>query len=42
MEFPILDRVETGSKIDADRWRGYARLRWLGYEHQTVNHAAGE
>ncbi len=42
LEFPILDRVAPGSTIYTDEWRGYAGLRWLDYEHNTVNHAAGE
>ncbi|HJZ56879.1 MAG TPA: hypothetical protein VKE74_18060, partial [Gemmataceae bacterium] len=31
-----------GAAVSTDEWVGYARLRWDGYRHATVNHAAGE
>jgi transposase-like protein len=42
LEFAILDNVETGTVIHTDDARTYRGLRHLGYEHETVNHAAGE
>ena len=42
LEFAILDRVEPGSTIHTDEWLGYTGLRHLGYQHETVDHRAGE
>jgi transposase-like protein len=42
LEFAIIDRVEEGATIHTDEWRGYAGLKYLGYQHETINHAAHE
>ncbi len=42
LEFPIVEAVEPGSTIYTDQWRGYAGLKYLDYDHATVNHSAGE
>jgi transposase-like protein len=42
LEFAIIDRVEPGSTIHTDEWRGYAGLKWLDFTHETISHAAGE
>jgi transposase-like protein len=42
LEFAIIDRVEPGTTIYTDEWRGYAGLRFLDYQHATVRHAVGE
>jgi rubredoxin len=34
--------ARRGAAVSTDAWVGYARLRWDGYRHATVNHAAGE
>lgn len=41
--YPIIDsNVEKGSTIHSDELRSYATLENEGYEHETVNHSAGE
>jgi transposase-like protein len=42
LEFAIIDRVEPGSTIHTDEWRGYAGLKYLDYKHETIRHSAGE
>jgi transposase-like protein len=42
LEFAILDNVEPETVIFTDDARTYRGLHHLGYEHHTVNHAAGE
>jgi len=42
LEFAIIDRVEPGSTIHTDEWRGYAGLKYLDFKHETISHAAGE
>lgn len=41
-EFAIIDNIEAGSTINTDENRIYNGLRWLNYEHKTVNHSLGE
>jgi transposase len=38
----IAANVRKGTRIHSDEWSGYRRLDKWGYEHSTVNHAAGE
>jgi transposase-like protein len=42
LEFAIIDRVEPGSTIHTDEWKGYAGLKYLDFTHETISHAAGE
>jgi transposase-like protein len=42
LEFAILDHVEPGSVVHTDEGPGYQGVRHIGYEHETVNHKAGE
>jgi transposase-like protein len=41
-EFAIIDRVEPGSTIHTDENQVYGDLRYLDYEHETINHSRGE
>ena len=38
----VVDNVKLGSTIHTDELRSYGGLDKAGYEHQTVNHGAGE
>ena len=38
----ITENVESGSTVHTDELRSYGGLDKAGYEHQTVNHGAGE
>lgn len=38
----IWQNVERGSEVHTDQFRGYASLQYSGYQHQTVNHGAGQ
>ncbi|KCZ78830.1 hypothetical protein H311_00129 [Anncaliia algerae PRA109] len=39
LKYIILEKVEPGSLIITDEWRGYWGLEELGYHHITVNHS---
>src|SRR5262249_22622995 len=36
LESFVRETIEPGSKITTDQWRGYNRLKALGYRHETV------
>jgi transposase-like protein len=38
----ISDQVLPGTTIHTDRFKSYQRLHQRGYQHETVNHGAGE
>ena len=38
----VRDHVRQGSKVHSDEWWAYKRLGAHGYDHQSVNHGAGE
>jgi transposase-like protein/predicted RNA-binding Zn-ribbon protein involved in translation (DUF1610 family) len=41
--FPIIeDNIEKGSTLHTDEHKGYRSVSKLGYEHESVNHAAKE
>lgn len=42
VEFAILDGVEAGAAIHTDENRIYNGLSVLDYQHETINHSAGE
>jgi transposase-like protein len=42
VEFAILDSVEAGATIHTDENRIYNGLTALDYQHETINHSAGE
>ncbi len=39
---PIIANVESGSTIHTDELKSYGGLSKAGYDHETVNHGAGE
>jgi hypothetical protein len=34
----ILRNINTNCRVIIDLWRGYIRLREIGYNHSTINH----
>lgn len=38
----IQENISPKARIFTDEWRGYIQLSYKGYEHNTINHGAGE
>ena len=38
----IKENVEKGSTVHTDEFASYSGLKKAGYEHETVNHGAGQ
>ena len=38
----IRGKVELGSTVYTDEYKGYKNLKYQGYEHATINHSQGE
>lgn len=38
----IQDNISPKAKIYSDEYRGYIGVKYYGYEHNSVNHTAGE